>query len=358
MSKIYIAEMASLVSFHTNNIKKTRPHAASDNSQKIILKNPDFAGLLPANLSRRTSTIIKRAIYLTNQIVKSNTPEIQAIHIATGGGSQDESTKFLENFAQSLPNAILSPQPFFLSIQNAIAGHIAMFLNLKVPNFTFCQNNLSFESALKYTFFKLQNNLIQSCLFVSIDEFNQENFNIMNAHQFIKNITDINDTFYPSKSPGHIAGEGGEAYILTNQLTQNTIAEILTIEFKYKLTEINIKDFIIKELSKYQLALKDMDLILCGLNSDYLYDNMYDSVVHSPDLDNATILQYKSLCGEYFTAQSTGFYIGLNALQTQMIPEELVIKKSLSPNPKINYVLLCNQFRGAEFSFIVLKSIT
>jgi hypothetical protein len=86
-----------------------------------------------------------------------------------------------------------------------------------------------------------------------------------------------------------------------------------------------------------------------GDGFDIYYQNLQDSI-----FNNTPQVYYKHLCGEYFTASAFGFWAATNIIKQQKLPTMLLLNTFERPNFK--HILLYNQFKGNQHSFILLNS--
>jgi hypothetical protein len=110
----------------------------------------------------------------------------------------------------------------------------------------------------------------------------------------------------------------------------------------------NIADFI----SAYSLRADDIDLVITGRNGDETNDAVYDSLQEGSFIHN-TVINYKSLCGEYPTAVSFAMWLAARILHGGKVPAIL----GYSGNKQIKRVLIYNNYLGIHHSLILLSAI-
>ena len=105
-------------------------------------------------------------------------------------------------------------------------------------------------------------------------------------------------------------------------------------------------------LSLNGLNRTDIDILLLGYNSDINYDHVYGSFQNNLFPQTAAAW-FKHLCGEYHTASGFGLYIAANVLKHQYLPE--IIRYNQIRPEKLNRILIYNQFRNTNHSFILVE---
>ena len=100
-------------------------------------------------------------------------------------------------------------------------------------------------------------------------------------------------------------------------------------------------------------AATEIDLLISGENGDNRTLHFY-SAAESLLPDDASIVRFKHLCGEFATASTSGLWYACEILQTQQVPAQMFKKKS----SKTIYrnILLYNNFKGYQHSFILIAN--
>jgi len=94
-------------------------------------------------------------------------------------------------------------------------------------------------------------------------------------------------------------------------------------------------------------------VIILGFNGD-IWDKYY-KILTDNLFKNTPQVQYKNISGEFSTSSSFGLWLGLELIKKQNIPKEVSLNNIKSN--KINTILLVNQFKGTQFSFVLIESI-
>jgi hypothetical protein len=144
-------------------------------------------------------------------------------------------------------------------------------------------------------------------------------------------------------------GEGASFFVVSNEKKQEAIQlkdiELISSASVDTLIE-KLKYFLIQN----KLKASEIDIVVFGRNGDS-FDNYYDNLTQE-FFENTLQLSYKHLSGEFYTASAFGFWIGHEILKRQEIPQALITLGE--PKKGIKNILLYNQFKGKDHSFILL----
>ena len=120
-----------------------------------------------------------------------------------------------------------------------------------------------------------------------------------------------------------------------------------------KLSENEVTQKLKTFLKDNHLTISDLDLVVLGLNGDVDYDSYYSSLQDSIFKDIPQVY-YKHFSGEYNTASAFGMWTACKMIKSQTIPKNFQMNSVESSS--IKNVLLYNQYRGENHSFVLLKS--
>lgn len=308
-------------------------------SEKIVPAHyPNYRDYIAPTASRRMATGVKMGVTAaTKALENANLSRPDAIITGTGMGCIEDTEKFL-NAIISNKEDFLTPTSFIQSTHNTIGAQIALGLHCKSYNNTFVHAALSFESALLDAQLLLQQEEAQHVLVGGVDELGKEIIN------YIRMMEDVDSTGIQVPF-----GEGASFFVVSSEVRENAV-QLVDLQVcstaSHKRIQENLKHF----LTRNQLELTDIDAVVMGRNGDG-FDAYYDDL--SNVFDHPTELHYKHLSGEFYTASSFGLWAAFHILNRQEIPKALIYKGE--SKPEINTVLLYNQFKGRDHSFIVLK---
>jgi hypothetical protein len=341
MKPCYINSAASISAqdtFDSNSFLETIITHQSKKAQAIHPKYKDFINPIA---SRRMATGVKMGIAASRIALKEallETPD--AIITGTGMGCIEDSEKFLNAIIDN-DEQYLTPTSFIQSTHNTAGAQIALMLKCKGYNVTYVHGSVSFESALIDAQLMLQEHTANTVLVGALDEL---------GTQFIQDMALAEAAeFKPITVP---FGEGAHFFTLSSSKQKNTYCELKAIEITNKATPESIKEKLQTFLKRHNLVASNIDVLLLGNNGDG-FDNYYHKLQDS--IFNTTPqIHYKHLSGEFFTASAFGFWAAVNIIMQQEIPKALLINKVAKPSYK--NVLLYNQFKGQQHSFILLTA--
>lgn len=195
---------------------------------KVITHNDvttDIKILIPdAGLRRRMSSLIKNAVSTAVECLgdADKIADLDAIITATGWGFLTDSERFLRNMIVD-KEELLNPTPFIQSTFNTVGGQIALLKNNHCYNMTYVHRSHSFEDALLDAMMRISDGESKNILVGAFDEKTPSQHRIMERMGLFKN---------------HVNGEGALFAHLKAEKSENTIAELVRIDFPTKsLTE-------------------------------------------------------------------------------------------------------------------------
>jgi 3-oxoacyl-(acyl-carrier-protein) synthase len=106
-------------------------------------------------------------------------------------------------------------------------------------------------------------------------------------------------------------------------------------------------------LERHAVSMNDIDLIITGKNGDASSDEIYNQLTNTV-FTNKDTLDYKYLCGEYPTAASFAMWLAANTIKAGKLPAAL--SYMVSPNKKINRILIYNHYQGIHHSLSLLSA--
>ncbi len=293
---------------------------------------PVYKEVINARLLRRMSRIIKMGVATSlKSLEEAGVKDPSAILVGTGLGCLADTEKFLEAFSEN-EGGLLSPTPFIQSTHNTIAGQISLLLKSHAYAFTYSQRGHSFENALEDAIAKTAEQNAQ-VLVGGLDEIIPTSFSILNKLACA-----------PASAKAPFWGEGSAFFVLSNQTSASSYAQIAAQETLYNPeSEEEIKAWISSSLEKAEITPTELDVVVTGADEKL-----------SKDLfgQNA-LVSFKNISGEYFTASALGLNLGANMVKNQQVfPKTLILGDA--PN-KIDNLLIYNNFNNKYHSLILLK---
>ncbi len=309
-------------------------------------KHPDYTKFISPKVIRRMSNFIKNGVtcFLKASEI-SETQDPDAILFATGLGCTEDTAKFLKQINDN-NETLLNPTPFIHSLHNTVPGQTALLLKCKNYNLTYSQKGVSFETALTDAFYMLHEKKYTKILIGSGDEITEEVFHLLKKAKCIKETAGNKNN-----TDGYIPGEGFSAFTLTNIKSEKNTATIGGIRIFVNIKNHNIPEELTKLLTENNLRIKDVDVVISGINEDKSAEKHYITV---KQIFNKSIFAgYKHLTGEYDTASGFALWTAAKMIHYQKVPETMV----LSPKNKrqIKTILIHSFSKEHKHSFILIK---
>lgn len=319
---------------------------------KVILKciEPEYKEFISPAQLRRLPRVLKIGLYTALKcILKSTKPD--AIIIGTGSGCLEELEKFMTQVIDN-NGGVLSPAAFILSTSNLVGSQIAMATENSNYNMNYVNRSFAFENALTDAMMMIEEGNAKNVLTGAIDEVTDYHFKIFGYLNYWKNNGFRSEELYKTNSSGTIAGEGCAFFNLSSvPINQSIKLEgIQTIYNPDGQNEIKVKLNAFLESLDFSIA--DIDLLISGNNGDNNFDSIYDEFIQINFNSNLPTIFYKALCGEYYTSSAFALAIALHILKFKKIPKAVHLTNK--PKKEIKTILIYNQFRNKEHSFIIV----
>ncbi len=306
--------------------------------------NPQFKDYLSPLEARRMGGLQKRALVATLKVLKEcNLEHPDAIITGTALGNLICTEQFLESMIEN-GEQMLSPTHFMQSTHNTIGSALAIYTHNHGYNTTYCHSQMSFDLALQDALMQMDLGKISNALVGAFEEIEDGYFGLL-------------------QKSGYIGVHG------MDPCSEVTVSMLLTsIAEKENLCRIagmcicrpqGIDDLVEQldaMLQKAGANRTTISAILSGKNSNPSCDNYYNELLDTL-FPKVPTLKYKQIFGENFTASAFGLYCAANCLKENYIPEFLYDPcRNLRCN-EISNILLVNQERGKDYSFILVQKI-
>ncbi len=353
MSKMYINGIGAISAQKTFDALFLE-HAVLDNTSTVLpIIAPIYKDYINPTASRRMAKGVKNGIVASAIALKeAKNPDLDAIITGTGMGCIEDSDKFLKAILDN-KEQFLTPTSFIQSTHNTVGAQIALGLQCKSYNFTYVNGAVSFESALLDAKMYFDSDNAKAVLVGGIDEMNEYTAILFKIAGFIKKEEEAPFDSKNACTKGTIYGEGATFFALQDTKTSSTYAEVLGIEIFNTMNLENLEQKTKEFLSSINLQISDIDAIILGHNGDIETDIYYKTITEN-NFNEIPQIYYKHLCGEYNTASAFGLWIGSKILKLQQIPE--IIRYNTKQKSVIKKILLYNQYKGIDHSFIVLSA--
>ncbi|AEV32228.1 hypothetical protein Oweho_1223 [Owenweeksia hongkongensis DSM 17368] len=253
--------------------------------EEVTVIEPSYKELIKPALLRRMSSVLKMGTYAAMNCLGGGKIDPEAIIVGTGLGCVRDTISFLN---QSIINdeQTLAPTAFIQSTHNSIGGQIALLLQNYRYNMTMVQNSVSFEMALLDAQLQLEIENLHHILVGGVDELTPE------LSELLKQLADKLGAQLPQ------LGQGSAFFNVSQSPNEETIAKVNLIETRQHFDG----DFI----STIGLDLSRYDLILNGGFNENLFPK------------EASVINFKEYCGEYFTAPAFASYLALQAIEGKL----------------------------------------
>lgn len=340
MKPIYIHSAVSISAQNSFESDIWLSQHVTVSGKKVAAIHSSYKEFISSNALRRMVTGVKMGVTTANKALQdADLTQPDAILTGTGMGCIEDTEKFLNNIITN-DEEFLTPTPFIQSTHNTVGAQIALGLKCNAYNNTYVHGALSFESALMDAQLLIQQEEANTVLVGGIDELGDE---------FVEAVRLMED-----QQPHGIKvpfSEGASFFVLSSEPKEHAI-ELLDVT---SFSQLNINDLSEKLnafLIENSLCVSDINALVLGNNGD-AFDNYYDELT---GLFSSELLQinYKALCGEFYTASAFGLFLACKLLKSNQISQESIQNK---PSDKsIKTILLYNQFKGRDHSFLLLKS--
>jgi 3-oxoacyl-[acyl-carrier-protein] synthase II len=352
MKSVYIDSVGSISSQKTFDNSEFLNEITVYNDNVISVIDPVYKDYVAPSAARRMAKGIKMGVVASKIAMnEAGIENVDAIITGTGMGCLVDSEKFVSAIIND-KEQYLTPTSFIQSTHNTVAGQIALGIECKGYNFTYVHSSVSFESALLDAKMQLENEEAATILVGGVDELASHTIGIHKLVTHIKQEKVSSTKLLESNTTGAVFSEGANFFVLSNEKKDNCYAELAAIEIYNTLNIENLDNAIIGFLNENNLSVADIDILIQGNNGDVIYDTYYNHLSH--DLfSKIPQVYYKHLSGEFNTVSSFGMWLGAKILKTQKVPNE--VKLNNIKVETIKTVLLYNQYRGENHSFVLLR---
>lgn len=353
MQKVYINGVGSISAQKTFDNAEFLDELQDYKETVIKAIDPIYKDFIPAGAARRMAKGIKMGVVASKiALNECGLENVDAIITGTGLGCVRDSEKFVSAIIDN-DEQYLTPTSFIQSTHNTVGGQIALELQCKGYNFTYVNASNSFESALLDAKLQLELKEAQNILLGGVDELGDHTVAIHRLINHIKPQAVELSEVLDAQTEGAVFSEGANFFVMSNRKEQSTYAEVTSVALFNTLSLSEVEHAAIQFLNDQGLETDDVDMLVLGNNGDVNYDVYYQEL-SSGVFKCIPHICYKHLCGEFYTASSFGFWLASKILRTQTLPE-IVLRNTLKPS-LFNSILLYNQYRGENHSFILLKS--
>lgn len=328
--------------------------AVAYTGNRLACMEPDYKNFIDPKQIRRMSRIIRMGVAAAMECLQEAGVKVpDAIVTGTAYGCLEDTNSFLSKMVE-FNEELLTPTSFIQSTHNTIGAQIGLILQCNNYNNAFVHRGFSFENALLDGMMLLKEKDAGNVLVGAIDEITNTSHTILNRLGLYKQGAISNLDIYKTKSKGTIAGEGAAFFLLAAEPSATDYAKLDGLHTFYKpdgaaAIEKQISSF----LERQHVSMDDIDLIITGKNGNASLDEVY---VHLNEtiFSNKEIINYKYLCGEYPTAASFAMWLAATTIKAGKLPPAL--SSEVSPDRKINRILIYNHYQGIHHSLSLLSA--
>jgi len=352
MKSVYINSAASISAQRTFEPPTFLEDPTEYTDNVIRAMDPNYKQYIPPAAARRMAKGIKMGVTASKIAMgMAGLENVDAIITGTGLGCIADSEKFVSRIIDN-NEEFLTPTSFIQSTHNTVAGQIALGISCQGYNFTYVHSSTSFESAVLDAKLQLANEEAHHILVGGVDELADHHIKIHKLVHHIKADAVNSKELLSSLTPGAVFGEGANFFILSNVKMEGAYAEIQDVATYNTLSKQELPHVLTTFLEENELTVADVDMVVLGLNGDVDYDGYYEVLCQGALQDTAQTY-YKHLCGEFPTASSFGAWVAAKMIRNQHLPEAVRLN-NIRPR-KMDTVLLYNQYRGENHSFVLLR---
>jgi hypothetical protein len=195
---------------------------------------------------------------------------------------------------------------------------------------------------------------VKSVLVGGIDEFTANHFAVTSLMGRWRKNAQHHLNLVQNPENASIPGEGSVFTMLTSDRMANSYAELKEVKTMYKPENFAvIKESVDTLLTKHNIKIEDLDLLVLGMNGNSRENVWYQSLMDVFPQSGAAV--FKNLCGEYYTASAFGLWLSANIARNNFIPE--VSKFKPATTEKFSNILLYNHYAGEQHSLMLISAI-
>lgn len=305
-------------------------------------------GKMDRNTARRMSRPVRMGMTLAMELLESGR-SMDGLIFATASAGNAAAMQFLKQIAQ-YDEGLLTPGDFVQSSPHALAGQIASVLHTNCYTNTHVHGGSAFEHALMDAMLLLEEKPTANMLVGAMDEFSDYNHRIHIKAGWYDDRDGRNARREDGRSA--IGGEGCALFRVNGHETgaRARLRSILTFHADDPKV---VAERTISWLRDQKVDMRAIGL-LSGITDDSVTRPVYDAVMNVMDAD-ASIHQYKHLCGEYPTASAFALWLTTLPGPTGSWPAHMVVRNGKS-NP--SFTLVHHAYKGLHQSLMLVETFT
>jgi 3-oxoacyl-[acyl-carrier-protein] synthase III len=354
MKKVYINGVGLISTQKTFDNSEFLSEITNYTAPGIFAISPNYKEYISAGEARRMAKGVKMGVVSSKiALEEAGLDTVDAVITGTGMGCVVESERFVKRIIDN-NEQFLTPTSFIQSTHNTVGGQIALGIQCKGYNFTYVHSSSSFESALVDASLQLMLDEAGTVLVGGVDELGAHMLRVYSVIKHVKQEEVIDNlAVLKSNTKGAVFSEGATFMVLSNTKEEKSYAELVDVEIYNTVSREKIEEKTKVFLSQNNMAVSDVDAVILGNNGDIEFDGYFDELSKGV-FANTQQLYYKHLSGEHMTVSSFGNWLGAKIMKTQTVPD--VVKLNNMPSKPIKNILIYNQYRGENHTFVMLQS--
>ncbi|MBN2668290.1 MAG: beta-ketoacyl synthase chain length factor [Bacteroidales bacterium] len=353
---IYINGLSSITPQNTFENNAFLDQIIDHNQLFLEIQKPEYKNFINPKLLRRMSKIIRMGVTTGMAALKeAGVENPDAIITGTGLGCIEDTEKFLNALLEN-NEQLLTPTSFILSTHNTVSAQIAVMLGCNNYNYTYVHSAVSFENSLVDAIMHFQEGQMHNILVGGIDEITQENYDTKVYSGIWKKEASSILNLFDYQTQGCIPGESATFAVLSNIENNNSYGQLIDVHTFFE-GDLSIVETELETFLKIQnIALKDIDVLLAGINGDAHYDQMYYDL-HESKLSHTALVSFKNVCGENDSSSAFAFWVAAKIAKHQNIPEFISIKDSNKTSFRYILIYHYNFIHRNNHAFSLIRAL-
>jgi len=294
--------------------------------------------------TRRMAPIMKRALATALEAIKqSGIEHPDAIVTGTSLGSLNYTEKYLNELTEN-EEQLLKPTYFMQSTHNTVGSMLGIYTKAHGYNITYSHGAISFEFALQDALTQMRLGKIHTALVDGYDEMVDSYYDLLCKTGFV-GVKGMDS-----------CGEVSVSIMLNDETNTDCLCELVGMTIFHQPSMKQIKQQLEMILSSAELKINDVDAVFTGINGNPVNDSYYEDITGAL-FHNIPLVCYKKLFGENYTASAFSVYSAAHCINKDIIPKFMFYGNKPTAEISPHVILLFNQWKGKDFSLILLKKI-
>ena len=304
----------------------------------VAAKYPNYRDYIAPALARRMAPGVKMSTVAAMLALKEGNIKVpDAIMVGTGMGCMQDTERFLNTIIEN-DEQFMTPTAFIQSTHNTVGAQIALNLKCHAYNNTYVHGTLSFESAINDAQLFAMEQPKKTMLIGGVDELGTD---------FVHYKNNMDQKESPSRTVP--LSEGASFFVVSSEREHASVC-IRDMQVITMAMETSIAVEVANVLKENQLSSAQIDLVLLGRNGEGT--DKYYEVVERQFSENAQKISFKNYSGAFDTVSAFATWWAYQILSDQTL---VGIEGSLASKERYQNILIYNQHRGRDHSFILLS---